>query len=924
MLAQPMLTAFVLLIQAAFSAPIGTGRGDALDNQVLEIFRKRCVVCHDSHRIDPAGDLGDLLDLAAISRPDRGFIHPETSSESHLRRIITDGSMPRRSWKPGVEWGGPLEDSEKTTLLQWIDRGGVSADWQKEAAIAERTAPRPDVAEVEMLRLISSDLQNLRGKRLLNARYLTLTNLHNMDSITDDQLQLFREGLAKTLNSLSRSSDVVGLDESEAVFKLTAVDPGRTILRFDLEDIGWTATDWDNVLQYYPYAMLHANGAGQTVSNLTSSRFPYVRGDWFCFAVLQPPLYHELLGIPGHLSQLEERLGVSRRQNILDRSVHRAGLQNSGVSRNNRLLERHTFRGGYYHISYDFSRNDGKANFFNNPFGPAGTFEKDQEFHHDGGEIIFRMPNGFQAYALVDSDGKRLSIAPPIVFDESMRDARIINGVSCISCHFDGMKPENPVIVNTLDQFRVRLSLDPARFSNEDLVLLEELFPEADLFGRLLEQDRKSFRFALQTAGIRHTADEPCRALFDQFARNLTIEAVAADFGVRPESLLEQMNRSDEMRLLVGRLQNGGVQRQLYVTEFRRLAERIQGLAVRDFADLPLPYFGVDPESSANPARSPATAPIEEPSPDNLIPGLQRRSLTGRFNANFREQLVQLLQTGDAESSDYVEVLRQTQRFLDGDVPENVFVLYVNGVLEIQRTAAAPVAMPAASDLSPAGASAQVAPKSTADSSRNYSDLGIGIKLVELPIAETDAVSIAATEVTQSQWAAVMKTEPWRGTLNAATGDTLPAVGVSWIDAVSFCEQLSKQTGRTVRLPTEYEWQAAADNAGNGSFIQIPPSANLGTTTATEAGRSTPNSRGIFDLYGNVWEWTLDVWEPDSDRQRGSAGVHQTVTDESSVLRVLRGGSFLNAPEAVMASDRTAADPNTSDISVGFRVVVED
>ncbi|MDA1015420.1 MAG: hypothetical protein O3A00_13335 [Planctomycetota bacterium] len=445
----PLIALVVLLTSQASRGDV---TGDELDQQVVEVLRARCTVCHDDRGADAAGDVNQLTDLAWLSNPETGYVDTDSPADSDLRAVIigTVGEPPRmpvRKYKDSV-WNGTPSRDEIRTIKKWIDRGGPSELYRQQAAEAARKAQRTDIPERAIVERIAADLGQLRDLQLKNARYLTLTNLHNMDSVSGDDLELYRQGVVKLLNSLSRSSQVLGTDQSSAANRLVAVDEERTIFRFDLRDIGWKSHDWERVLKHYPYGLIHRDGVGRAVYKLTSSRFPYMRADWFVFATAQPPLYHDLVGIPKTLPELEKRLGVDRIEQIRARKVHRAGLPaDSNVSRNNRLLERLTFPGGYYHISYDFARNDNRANFFENPLGPVGAFKTEFAFEHDGGEVIYRLPNGFQAYALVKSNGERLSIAPSaIVEDGTMPGGLIFNGISCLSCHYDGMKPESSAL----------------------------------------------------------------------------------------------------------------------------------------------------------------------------------------------------------------------------------------------------------------------------------------------------------------------------------------------------------------------------------------------------------------------------------------------------------------------------------------------
>ena len=77
-----------------------------------------------------------------------------------------------------------------------------------------------------------------------------------------------------------------------------------------------------------------------------------------------------------------------------------------------------------------------------NPLGPnfPGRRFDSPAFDHDGGEVIFHLPNGLQAYLLVDAAGQRIDKAPvEIVSDPSRPDRSVLNGISCMGCHNQGM-----------------------------------------------------------------------------------------------------------------------------------------------------------------------------------------------------------------------------------------------------------------------------------------------------------------------------------------------------------------------------------------------------------------------------------------------------------------------------------------------------
>ena len=199
----------------------------------------------------------------------------------------------------------------------------------------------------------------------------------------------------------------------------------------------------------------------------------------------------------------------------------------------------------------------------------------------------------------------------------------------------------------------------------------------------------------------------------------------------------------------------------------------------------------------------------------------------------------------------------------------------------------------------------------------------------------------------------------------ATNGDDLPVVRVSWTKAVQFCAWLSKKTGRTVRLPTEAEWEWAARagstrpfwwgaDAGNfapfanladislGDFsancyendrfkarfgnveniydnwIPQAHAVNDGAFLEEKSGKWKPNPWGLFDLHGNVAEWTQSKYRPYP--YVADDGRNAPDGDER---RVVRGGSWMSRPKRATASYRRAHRPYAPVFDVGFRIVVE-
>ncbi|ONH31481.1 formylglycine-generating enzyme family protein [Pseudofrankia asymbiotica] len=182
---------------------------------------------------------------------------------------------------------------------------------------------------------------------------------------------------------------------------------------------------------------------------------------------------------------------------------------------------------------------------------------------------------------------------------------------------------------------------------------------------------------------------------------------------------------------------------------------------------------------------------------------------------------------------------------------------------------------------------------------------------------------LGAFPITQARYAQATGRRP-----SAVDGDLLPVEGVSWWDAVRFCNALSRSEGLTpaydihadaehvewdiaaagYRLPTEAEWEHAcrAGTAGPryGPLDEIAWYQHNAHGRVHEVGGKLPNSWGLHDMLGNVWDWCWDVYD---------AEVYGT-------YRVLRGGGWADEHWSCRASVRRRSHPNYQVDDVGFRV----
>jgi formylglycine-generating enzyme required for sulfatase activity len=170
---------------------------------------------------------------------------------------------------------------------------------------------------------------------------------------------------------------------------------------------------------------------------------------------------------------------------------------------------------------------------------------------------------------------------------------------------------------------------------------------------------------------------------------------------------------------------------------------------------------------------------------------------------------------------------------------------------------------------------------------------------------------IGKYEVTQKQWEAVTGSNP---SYDTTCGNDCPVERVSWNDVQTFIAELNKQTGLSYRLPTEAEWEFAArgGNAGVADDYLFAGSDSYSTVAWVEnnaraihpVGSLSPNQLGIYDMSGNVWEWTSDLgWSSDSSR-------------------VLRGGSWGNYGNSARVAKRNKSAPNNRYNNNGFRLAL--
>ena len=503
------------------------------------IFEQSCFICHG-----PSGSYRETLLIDHNALIEKGTVVPGNPDASELyNRLLTTDAAKR------MPLGQPqLPTQSIDTIRNWILAG--APDWT-----ATSVSDGDFISPGEVLNTIETHLMSLSSFDRAFARYFTMTHLYNAGE-APGILQEYRNGLSKLVNSLSWGVTVTNPQP---------IDPQGTIFYIDLRHYEWDRNDgWTQIEGAYPYPIAF-DAPAQTALREQLGRLqgemkcdiPSVHIDWFLATASLPPLYHELLSLPLTDRELETRLEVDVTQNLLNAPgvrVWRAGTNNSGVSNNNRVIERHTSRYGAYWKSYDFAGSVGTQNIFTHPIS----------FTHDGGEVVFNLPNGLQGYYLVNASGFRLDEAPiNIVSNPAASDPTVRNGLSCMGCHTEGMK--------TFED-EVRPVIESNANPTYDKAQALRLYVEQSEMDTLLSEDMERYRGALEETGGVSGGVEPISRFHEVFQGPVDAAHAAAAVGLETEAFQEKIRENvglQNIGLLALDSENGSMKRDTWTSSFR-------------------------------------------------------------------------------------------------------------------------------------------------------------------------------------------------------------------------------------------------------------------------------------------------------------------------------------------------------------------
>lgn len=156
-----------------------------------------------------------------------------------------------------------------------------------------------------------------------------------------------------------------------------------------------------------------------------------------------------------------------------------------------------------------------------------------------------------------------------------------------------------------------------------------------------------------------------------------------------------------------------------------------------------------------------------------------------------------------------------------------------------------------------------------------------------------------------------------------------PVINVSWNEVQTYIAWLNTKTGKYYRLPSEAEWEYAAragsrdkytwGNAIGRNQANCDGCGSVWDNLKTAPiGSFKPNQFGLYDVHGNVWEWTQDCWNPSYQGAPNNGQAWQTGKCD---MRVLRGGSWGFEPESLRSASRIMFSASARYADFGFRLV---
>jgi formylglycine-generating enzyme required for sulfatase activity len=192
-----------------------------------------------------------------------------------------------------------------------------------------------------------------------------------------------------------------------------------------------------------------------------------------------------------------------------------------------------------------------------------------------------------------------------------------------------------------------------------------------------------------------------------------------------------------------------------------------------------------------------------------------------------------------------------------------------------------------------------------------------------------NALAVAKFDVTFDEWDACVSVGACYDVTDGGMGrGNKPVINVTWNDAQQYVRWLSAMTGAQYRLATEAEWEYAAragtttayywgDSIGTGNANCGGCGSKWDSRDTSPVGSFAPNSFGLYDMLGNVWQWVEDCYH---DNYKGAPIDGSAWVMRSCSRHVVRGGSWSDSPQELHSAVRNAVAPDARVVDLSFRV----
>ncbi len=466
------------------STPDSLAPGSGQAAQAFAVLERHCARCHDTRRLKrrlPAAGIANILDLDAIAAR-RDLVRPGYPEGSPLYTSVLTRHMPYDVFQD-LKRGDEPTPEEIAELHAWIS--GLPKGKSCQAA----ETPVLDVSA-----LIEQDMQSLAPDVATRRRYLSLSDVAS--ACDGKQVrEAYRHAAAKLINLLSRA---------EEPFRPELIGKDGFILAIDLDDIGWSAAQWDELAEQAPAPFaVHNDGS----RNPAAAPMRVLPTAWLAHLAMDPGVYAHLVGIPTTLPEFF--------------SAFRIGDQQPGSAPTYRLDES-PVTGGGRNLSRLIASSQlpvWTAQDFAGGSKKRSTKSSDNLLET---RVILQLPNGFPLFGLYNREGTlRLNVHKSAVTSEVKQAGAAGAGLQCLACHGSGLKGFEATSVTE----------------------------NAPPGGWQATRDNQAFYLALRAIGIPPALEidglEPVIALAERYQRELGLYQVAAELDLAPTELTKALHAAE-------------------------------------------------------------------------------------------------------------------------------------------------------------------------------------------------------------------------------------------------------------------------------------------------------------------------------------------------------------------------------------------